>query len=227
MRFKSPLQIPLSSGLLSERRAAQGCSVWREPAVLACPRKCHVHWDSSAIAHKGIAQYSGNCVCDEREIEALAFLPANLLSAFRADVFPMWGLGELHAASLCQPQPRGSLQHQVAATLGQGRGKTLVLWLLFVSWEFCGLLGVVFVLPSPSPDERGSDNTRLHCTLCVGYSHTFRQGTMDWLTFHLVGLTTSTPVILESLYVNHFHLLNFESYTFQLFPLHRKYHHFA
>lgn len=68
MRFKSPLQIPLSSGLLSERRAAQGCSGWREHTVLAWPRKCHVHcWEGSAITYNCVAQYSGSCVCDETQ----------------------------------------------------------------------------------------------------------------------------------------------------------------
>lgn len=153
---KSPLQIPLSSGLLSGRRAAQGCSVWQSTLGWPVPE--------NAMLTAETAQYSGSCVCDETETEALAFLPANFPSAIRADVFAAWVCSVPVTAA-----PRGS-------SFWQGAEKSLILCLFFVSLKFCGLLGIVFVLPNPSPDGRGRGNTRLQCTLCVGYSHKFRQG---------------------------------------------------
>lgn len=234
MRFQSPLQTPLSSGLLSERRAAQGCSVWQEHAVLACPRKCHVHCqEGSATAYEGVAQYSGNFVCDETQ-KLRHLLCCQQTSQVPLELRCFQGEMQESIQQGCASLSEGVHWTPMAATLGQGGKKPLILWLLSVPWQFWWFAGVCFCtlglfLYFPIYLQMRGAVAALH-PLCWLKPHVqLGKVTTDWLSFHLVGLATSTPVILESLYINNFHLLNFESYIFQLFPhrLHRKYHNFA
>lgn len=80
---------PLSAGLLSERRAAQGRFVWRNRVLLACPRKWQIHcWEGFAIAYNHVAQYSGYYACNENQKLSHLLFYQQTLSAFRSDIFP-------------------------------------------------------------------------------------------------------------------------------------------